>query len=128
MQSAFATLFIFEVFDGVRHVHVRPSIDADFFRDLSELRFVKDDYEIREMRLAVDATKQGFDDVIADLPEIIAHPRGERLVEGTFYRRARAEGNTVGYDTIAASGPHACTHGPLEVTKNATWACRACAR
>jgi len=82
--------------------------DAAFARDLSELRFVKDDYEIREMRLAIDATKQGFDDVIADLPQIVAHPRGERLVEGTFNRRARAEGNQVGYDTIAASGPHAC--------------------
>ncbi len=82
--------------------------DADFARDLSEMRFVKDDYEIREMRLAIDATKQGFDDVIADLPQIVAHPRGERLVEGTFNRRARAEGNQVGYDTIAASGPHAC--------------------
>ncbi len=82
--------------------------DADFARDLSEMRFVKDDYEVREMRLAIDATKQGFDDVIADLPQIVAHPRGERLVEGTFNRRARAEGNQVGYDTIAASGPHAC--------------------
>jgi len=89
--------------------------DAGFARDLSEQRLVKDDYEIREMRLAVDATKKGFDDVIADLPQIVAHPRGERLVEGTFYRRARAEGNTVGYDTIAASGPHACT---LHWTRN----------
>ncbi len=82
--------------------------DAVFARDLSEMRLVKDDYEIREMRLAIDATRQGFDDVIADLPQIVAHPRGERLVEGTFNRRARAEGNQVGYDTIAASGPHAC--------------------
>jgi Xaa-Pro aminopeptidase len=82
--------------------------DAVFLRDLSEMRLVKDDYEIREMRLAIDATRQGFDDVIADLPQIVAHPRGERLVEGTFNRRARAEGNQVGYDTIAASGPHAC--------------------
>lgn len=82
--------------------------DSDFARDLSELRLTKDDYEIREMRLAIEATKQGFDDVIADLPQIVAHPRGERLVEGTFNRRARAEGNQVGYDTIAASGPHAC--------------------
>jgi Xaa-Pro aminopeptidase len=40
--------------------------------------------------------------------QIVAHERGERLVEGTFNRRARADGNTVGYDTIAASGPHAC--------------------
>jgi len=82
--------------------------DAGLLRDLSELRLVKDQYEIHEMRLAVDATKLGFDDVIADLPAIIAHARGERLVEGAFNRRARAEGNTVGYDTIAASGPHAC--------------------
>jgi Xaa-Pro aminopeptidase len=89
--------------------------DTTLLRDLSEQRLIKDDYEIREMRLAVDATRQGFDDVIADLPQIVAHPRGERLVEGTFYRRARAEGNTVGYDTIAASGPHACT---LHWTRN----------
>ena len=82
--------------------------DADLARDLSELRLVKDSYEIAQMRLAVDATKKGFDDVIADLPNIVAHERGERLVEGTFNRRARADGNTVGYDTIAASGPHAC--------------------
>ena len=82
--------------------------DAALARDLSEMRLIKDAFEIEQLRLAVDATKQGFDDVIADLPQIIAHQRGERLIEGTFNRRARAEGNTVGYDTIAASGPHAC--------------------
>ncbi|MBU1587985.1 MAG: aminopeptidase P family protein [Actinobacteria bacterium] len=82
--------------------------DDELARDLSELRLVKDSFEIAEMRAAVDATKLGFDDVVGDLSEITAHARGERLVEGTFNRRARAEGNTVGYDTIAASGPHAC--------------------
>jgi Xaa-Pro aminopeptidase len=82
--------------------------DDELARDLSELRLVKDAFEIAEMRAAVDATRLGFDDVIADLPAITSHARGERLVEGTFNRRARAEGNTVGYDTIAASGPHAC--------------------
>ncbi|MEO6942850.1 MAG: aminopeptidase P family protein [Terrimesophilobacter sp.] len=82
--------------------------DAALARDLSELRLVKDSYEIDQMRKAVAATKLGFDDVVADRPAIIAHPKGERLVEGTFNRRARAEGNTVGYDTIAASGHHAC--------------------
>ena len=30
-------------------------------------------------------------------------------MEGTFNRRARTEGNDVGYDTIAACGHHACT-------------------
>jgi Xaa-Pro aminopeptidase len=87
-------------------------IDTDgddvLLRDLSELRLVKDEWEITQMRAAIAATQQGFDDVIADRDAITAHPRGERLVEGTFNRRARAEGNQVGYDTIAASGPHAC--------------------
>jgi len=89
---------------------VAAGIEADdvLARDLSEMRLVKNDWEIEQMRQAVDATRLGFNDVIADLPQIIAHSRGERLVEGTFNRRARAEGNTVGYDTIAASGPHAC--------------------
>jgi Xaa-Pro aminopeptidase len=89
--------------------------DDELNRNLSELRLVKDAYEIEQMRRAVDATRLGFDDVIADRPAIIAHPRGERLVEGTFNRRARADGNTVGYDTIAASGPHACV---LHWTRN----------
>ena len=46
--------------------------DDRLARDLSELRLVKDDYEIAEMRAAVEATARGFDDVIADLP---AHHR-----------------------------------------------------
>ncbi len=82
--------------------------DEALARDLSELRLVKDDFEQAQMRGAIAATKQGFDDVIGDLPNAIAHRRGERIVEGTFNRRARADGNTVGYETIAASGPHAC--------------------
>ena len=82
--------------------------DALLARDASELRLVKDAYETRQMREAVDATGRGFSDVIADMPAVLAHPRGERVVEGVFNARARADGNAVGYDTIAASGPHAC--------------------
>jgi len=82
--------------------------DAELTRFLSELRLVKDSYEIEQMRLAVEVTARGFDDVVADLPRIIATPRGERAVEGVFHHRARVEGNGEGYDTIAASGPHAC--------------------
>ncbi|MFT4123183.1 MAG: aminopeptidase P family protein [Microbacteriaceae bacterium] len=89
--------------------------DRELARDLSELRLVKDGYELGELRAAVAATAQGFEDVVAELPQIVAHPRGERLVEGTFNRRARAEGNQVGYDTIAASGEHACV---LHWTRN----------
>ncbi|WP_341934994.1 aminopeptidase P family protein [Microbacterium sp. LWO14-1.2] len=80
----------------------------DLTRVVSELRLVKDDYEIAEMRRAVDITAQGFDDIIRALPDAVSHARGERVVEGVFHRRAREDGNGEGYDTIAASGPHAC--------------------
>ncbi|MEV7798430.1 aminopeptidase P family protein [Microbacterium foliorum] len=82
--------------------------DDDLTRFVSELRLVKDEYEIAEMRRAVDITAKGFEDVIRSLPEAISHARGERVVEGVFHRRAREDGNGEGYDTIAASGPHAC--------------------
>jgi len=82
--------------------------DADLTRFVSELRLVKDEYELAELALAVEVTARGFDDIVASLPRIIDHPRGERVVEGVFHQRARADGNAVGYDTIAASGPHAC--------------------
>jgi Xaa-Pro aminopeptidase len=82
--------------------------DEILARDLSEMRLTKDEYEIRELRVAIAATARGFEDVIRELPQAVAHERGERIVEGVFFGRARADGNTLGYDTIAASGPHAC--------------------
>ncbi|ALJ19954.1 aminopeptidase P family protein [Microbacterium sp. No. 7] len=85
-----------------------PDADDELTRALSELRLVKDEYEIAQLRLAVEVTARGFDDIVADLPRIVETPRGERAVEGVFHQRARTEGNGVGYDTIAASGPHAC--------------------
>ena len=83
--------------------------DPDLARAASELRLVKDTFELAEMQAAVDATATGFTEVLAALPAASAHPRGERIVEGVFNQRARLDGNTVGYETIAASGPHACT-------------------
>ena len=82
--------------------------DGELTQFVSELRLVKDAYEVAEMRRAVEITAYGFDDIIRDLPRAIAHPRGERIVEGVFHQRARSDGNWEGYDTIAASGPHAC--------------------
>ena len=93
----------------------KSDADAEFFRFTSEQRLVKDAFEIAEMRKAVDATALGFNDVLSSLPEVIAHSRGERLIEGTFNRRARAEGNFNGYETIVAAGHHACT---LHWTRN----------
>lgn len=82
--------------------------DADLERFVSELRLIKDEYETAELRRAVDITARGFDDIIAALPDAAQHARGERVVEGVFHRRAREDGNGEGYDTISASGPHAC--------------------
>jgi Xaa-Pro aminopeptidase len=83
--------------------------DAELSRVLSELRLVKDEYEIDQLRLAVDVTIRGFADIVRALPAAVTAVRGERVVETAFEARARQEGNTVGYDTIAAAGPHACT-------------------
>ncbi|MDR6865532.1 Xaa-Pro aminopeptidase [Microbacterium resistens] len=83
-------------------------VDEELTRFVSELRLAKDEFEIAEMRRAVRITADGFDDVVRDLPRAIAHPRGERIVEGVFHQRARSDGSWEGYDTIAASGPHAC--------------------
>ncbi len=84
------------------------SRDADLHRAASEQRLVKDSFEIAEIRRAVAATAKGFDDVLSRLEDVVAHRRGERLIEGVFSTRARTDGNHVGYDTIAAAGAHAC--------------------
>jgi Xaa-Pro aminopeptidase len=79
--------------------------DHDLVAALSELRLVKDDFEIEQIQLAVDYTVKGFEDVVRALPA--AEGRGERVIEGIFNLRARVEGNDVGYNTIAASGSSA---------------------
>jgi Xaa-Pro aminopeptidase len=86
-------------------VHAR---DHELIIALSELRLVKDAFEIGQMRQAVDATINGFADIVKALPQAVDHPRGERVIDAAFYGRARVEGNELGYDTIAASGAHAC--------------------
>ena len=88
---------------------VAAEADAQTAEFLSELRLVKDAWEIERMRASVAATIAGFEDVVRALPRAVGHDRGERVVEGAFFARARQEGNDLGYDTIAASGDHACT-------------------
>lgn len=92
-----------------RTVGLGPDDDGELTRAASELRLVKDEYEIAQLQQAVHATARGFDDVLASLPQATAAPRGERVIEGVFNLRARLDGNTIGYETIAAAGPHACT-------------------
>ncbi|KNC20057.1 Xaa-Pro aminopeptidase [Arthrobacter sp. RIT-PI-e] len=85
------------------------ALDAILAEALSELRLVKDAWEVEQMEAAVAATVNGFHEVVRTLPRAMTHPRGERVVEGAFFTRAREEGNDLGYDTIAASGNNATT-------------------
>jgi Xaa-Pro aminopeptidase len=81
--------------------------DAELAAVLGELRLVKDAWEVEQLEDAVRISERGFVDVVADLPRAIE--LGERWIEGTFWRRARLEGNDTGYSSIVAGGPHATT-------------------
>jgi Xaa-Pro aminopeptidase len=81
--------------------------DAELVTFLSELRLVKDAHEVAQLQQAVDATVQGFEDVVRSLPKAVQ--TSERWLEGVFGLRARVEGNDVGYGSICAAGSHACT-------------------
>jgi Xaa-Pro aminopeptidase len=95
---------------------VDPSVDAllprgsadPLARMLDELRLIKDEWEIARLRHACDATARGFADVVRELPALVLRggERGERWLEGTFWRRARREGNEVGYTSIVGAGQH----------------------
>ncbi|MEU9259842.1 aminopeptidase P family protein [Streptomyces sp. NPDC048212] len=74
---------------------------------LSEARLVKDAFEIAELQKACDATTRGFEDVVKVLDR--AEATSERYIEGTFFLRARVDGNDIGYGSICAAGPHATT-------------------
>jgi Xaa-Pro aminopeptidase len=82
--------------------------DKEFLTHLSEMRLIKDEFEISEMRKAIATTARGFDDMLKVFPEAIKSPKGERVIEGAFFSRARVEGNDIGYPSIIASGSHAC--------------------
>ena len=89
--------------------------DPELAEAASRLRFVKDEYEIAQMREAVRITVDGFAEVARSIPRATKKARGERVVETAFYSVARQNGFELGYETIAASGPNACI---LHWTKN----------
>ena len=96
---------------------VDPRVDAlvagddgrngDFARVLSELRLVKDEWELAELQSACDITTLGFEDAVREWDRVLEY--GERWLEGTFFRRARTLGNDIGYDSIVGGGRHATT-------------------
>lgn len=79
--------------------------DRELARHISELKLVKDEWEIAQLQAAIDTTVLGFEDVTRVLPA----DRGvkERLLEGVFGLRARTGGNDVGYGSIVGAGAHA---------------------
>lgn len=81
--------------------------DRELAAFLSELRLVKDAHEVEQLQQAVDATVTGFEDAVRAMGQ--AQATSERWLEGVFGLRARVEGNDVGYGSICAAGPHACT-------------------
>ena len=88
-------------------------VPADEARDvelatlLSELRLVKDEFEVGQLQEACDITTLGFEDSVREWDRVLE--MGERWIEGTFFRRARAMGNDIGYDSIVGGGKHATT-------------------
>ena len=75
-------------------------------RVLSELRQIKDAWEIEQLRAANLATIDGFAEVRREIPRAIKRG-GERWLQGTFDRHARTVGQAPGYATIVGSGAHA---------------------
>ncbi|MEO7349855.1 MAG: M24B family metallopeptidase, partial [Terrimesophilobacter sp.] len=97
---------------GNSHEVVTDVLGAEFSdtlsRTLSELRLVKDAWEIEQLRLAVNLTVSGFEAVAKEISTAIAGG-GERWLQGTFDRHARTHANGVGYSTIVGSGRNAAT-------------------
>ena len=83
----------------VRHVDLprstspatpRPRHGRGLPRVADELRLIKDEWELGELKEACDITVRGFTDAVREWDQVLKH--GERWIEGTFFRRARAEG------------------------------------
>jgi Xaa-Pro aminopeptidase len=91
--------------DELVPIHER---DEEFLNVTSVMRMIKDSYEVNEMQKAVDSTIRGFADMVKVFPAATKTSRGERVIEAAFFGRARVEGNDLGYDSIVASGSHAC--------------------
>jgi Xaa-Pro aminopeptidase len=79
--------------------------DQELAWTISELKLVKDGWEIAQLREAVDATVRGFEDAARVLPTDRAV--SERRFEGAFTMRARHDGNDLGYSSVVAGGSHA---------------------
>ncbi len=90
-----------------RAVSADEGQDQEFARVVSEMRLIKDSWELEQLQEACDITTLGFADSVREWDNVLKY--GERWIEGTFFRRARAMGNDIGYDSIVGGGKHATT-------------------
>jgi Xaa-Pro aminopeptidase len=79
--------------------------DAELAEHLAEMRLIKDEYELDELRKACAISKLAFEDAL----RAMRAAKNEREIEAAFWARARVDANDIGYLTIAAAGDHACT-------------------
>lgn len=93
--------------DALLRPHRDPNADTELAVFMSEMRLVKDVWEVSQLQDAIDSTILGFEDSVREWDNVLTY--GERWIEGTFHRRARASGNDIGYESIVAGGPHATT-------------------
>ena len=112
LPSALRTAHKTRVLRGVdatvdRSVAPDEARDDELARVLSEMRLVKDAWELEQLQEACDITTLGFADSVREWDNVLKY--GERWIEGTFFRRARAMGNDIGYDSIVGGGRHATT-------------------
>src|SRR6185312_15058604 len=68
---------------------LRSDQDAELGERLAEMRLIKDEYELGELRKACEITKRGFEDAI----RAMRNATGEREIEAAFWSRARIEAN-----------------------------------
>ena len=54
------------------------ALDAELAEFLSEMRLIKDDHELSELRGSVESTIRGFEDIVRAIPAATQHTRGER--------------------------------------------------
>ena len=108
LESSAKTRVLRDVDEYVdRAVPADGARDHELARVLSEMRLVKDAWELEQLQEACDITTLGFADSVREWDNVLKY--GERWLEGTFFRRARAMGNDLGYDSIVAGGSHATT-------------------
>jgi Xaa-Pro aminopeptidase len=85
----------------------KNNIDNELEIATSEMRLVKDDFEISELKNACEISAEAFNNVLKVLKDAKNEEKGERVLQGEFDKTAIIKGNFIGYSSIIASGENA---------------------